>query len=77
MVRLEVKDFGVGFSTTDQTLAAGPGQRIGLVGMQERATLVGGRCTIVSQPGQGTSVQVEIPLPPAIPERAPMEQQHD
>lgn len=35
----------------------------GLLGMQERATLVGGNCTILSMPGKGTIVEVHVPIP--------------
>jgi glucose-6-phosphate-specific signal transduction histidine kinase len=34
----------------------------GLLGMEERATLLGGELTITSRPGLGTKVQVKIPL---------------
>jgi len=38
------------------------GRGLGLLGMQERAELLGGRVWIESQPGQGTRVRVEIPV---------------
>ncbi|HEY0450438.1 GAF domain-containing sensor histidine kinase [Actinophytocola sp.] len=55
--RLEIRDDGVGFDT-------GPGQAqgYGLVGMAERAELIGGSLRIRSRPGSGTSVQVAVPL---------------
>jgi signal transduction histidine kinase len=34
----------------------------GLLGIQERTTLLGGQCEITSQPGQGTCIAVTIPL---------------
>jgi two-component system sensor histidine kinase UhpB len=34
----------------------------GLVGIQERARLLGGSCTITSAPGQGTILSITIPL---------------
>ncbi len=42
--------------------------RIGILGMQERAKQLGGRLTIESNPGHGTSVFVEIPLDEHEPE---------
>jgi len=36
----------------------------GLVGMRERAALMGGTFRMHSLPGQGTTVQVELPSPP-------------
>ena len=62
-VELGVTDRGVGFSLTGPSDSIGPGQQIGLVGMRERAALVGGRCVVQSQPGTGTHVTVRIPLP--------------
>ena len=37
---------------------------LGLMGMRERAKLVGGELEIQSQPGEGTSVHIRVPLPP-------------
>jgi signal transduction histidine kinase len=37
-------------------------QSIGLLGMQERAALLGGEVTFAGAPGQGTIVKVQIPL---------------
>ena len=34
----------------------------GLIGIRERVALVGGTCDIVSWPGDGTTIQVSIPL---------------
>lgn len=57
-VCLQVRDDGQGFD-----LAAQPTRPTwGVLGMQERVTLLNGHCTISSQPGQGTTVQVTIPL---------------
>jgi signal transduction histidine kinase len=53
-VRLEVRDDGRGF---DQTTASG----FGLRGMRERAGQVGGTLRVVSRPGEGTSITVEVP----------------
>lgn len=59
-VRLEVADDGIGFDANAPTRhAAGSG--LGLVGMRERVALVGGRCTVTTEPGGGTCVVVELP----------------
>jgi len=55
-VRLEVADDGVGF-VVGSTPADGH-RSFGLVGMEERAELIGAKVRIVSQPGQGTRVVV-------------------
>jgi two-component system NarL family sensor kinase len=58
-VRLTVRDDGQGFHPR----AAGD-VRHGLVGMRERARLLGGRLRVDSRPGAGTTVRVSAPLPP-------------
>ena len=56
---LEITDNGRGF----QIGRAGASKEIhlGLVGMEERAKLLGGTCTVQSAPGQGTTVSVSVP----------------
>ena len=55
-----VVDNGIGF---DPELLADTSRSFGLIGMSERAALLGGNMEIQSQPGQGTRVQVIIPYP--------------
>jgi PAS domain S-box-containing protein len=40
---------------------------LGVLGMRERALVVGGSVTITGSPGQGTTVTVSVPLAPAAP----------
>ncbi len=56
-----VEDDGKGFDV-EQVLGADMRHRLGLYGMEERATLVGGQLSIESTPGSGTTVYVEVPL---------------
>lgn len=56
---LIVEDNGQGF---DPDAVNKRGQRLGLYGIRERAELLGGKMTIESAPGQGTSLFVTIPL---------------
>ena len=56
---VEVRDWGRGF---DLASAVAHHQGIGLAGIQERARLLGGLCTIESQLGEGTTVKVTLPL---------------
>jgi signal transduction histidine kinase len=58
-VRLEVSDDGVGFDQAVMQSTARPSW--GLIGMQERTTLLGGNFEIASYPGSGTRVNVYIP----------------
>jgi signal transduction histidine kinase len=61
-VRLIVEDNGQGFQT-EAVQNRRVGERgLGLLGMRERATAVGGALAIESEPGKGTSVYVQIPL---------------
>lgn len=67
-VSLVVTDNGQGFDS-QAVLAVGSTRRgSGLLGMRERAAALGGYCTIVSQPGEGTRIEVFIPLGGAQPE---------
>lgn len=61
-IAITVTDNGCGFDLAD--LPVEQGQRVGwgLLGMRERALLLGGHCEIQSTPRLGTTIQVEIPL---------------
>ena len=54
---LHVADEGTGFDPDEDTAGSA-----GLSGMQERATLAGGTCEVVSAPGAGTRVTVSLPV---------------
>ncbi|MFK0087281.1 PAS domain S-box protein [Pseudomonas sp. NPDC090755] len=56
-LRLTVIDDGIGF-TPEQSRPAS----FGLVGMRERVLMLGGQMTLESEPGEGTSLSVGIPL---------------
>ncbi|MBI5303706.1 MAG: GAF domain-containing sensor histidine kinase [Chloroflexi bacterium] len=61
-VTLVVDDDGVGFEV-NQVMGKYPVRRAwGLLGVQERVELVGGKFTIESEPGCGTKLIVEIPV---------------
>jgi signal transduction histidine kinase len=61
-VRLEIRDWGRGFRPSMARSRAGPSERVGLTGIQERIALLRGRCTIQSRPGSGARISVEVPL---------------
>jgi len=61
-VRLLVRDEGRGFQPGDTSNEGGPGERVGLSGMRERVSLLGGRFEIHSELGSGTSVVAEVEL---------------
>jgi signal transduction histidine kinase len=62
---VRVRDWGVGFDMTQEKKS-----RYGLTGMRERARLLGGTAKIDSQPGQGTTVEVLLPLAWGLAENA-------
>ena len=55
-----VEDDGRGF---DPESAPAAGNRLGVLGMRERAALVGGSLTVESAAGRGTTIIVRVPLP--------------
>jgi PAS domain S-box-containing protein len=57
-VVLSIRDFGVGFDPVSARRGAG----MGLASMHERARLVDGDIVIRSEPGQGTAIEVRVPL---------------
>jgi signal transduction histidine kinase len=60
-VRMEIKDDGKSFAV-ERVLHAKGNKQLGLLGMRERIEMVGGTFCVESEPGQGTTVRVEIPF---------------
>jgi signal transduction histidine kinase len=56
-IAITVQDWGIGFD-----LAKVSKKRYGLMGVRERARLLGGRAHIDPGPGRGATLQVELPL---------------
>jgi two-component system sensor histidine kinase UhpB len=61
LVLLIVEDDGVGFDAEEE---GAPGDGFGLLGMQERAALVGATVEIESTPGKGTTVFLRMAVAP-------------
>jgi signal transduction histidine kinase len=59
---LTIQDNGRGIQASQ---ANAPGA-VGLLGLRERALLLGGRCDISGRPGEGTRVEARLPLPPKV-----------
>ena len=66
-VLLIIEDDGVGF---EQASAGAPHQGFGLLGMQERAALVGATVQIESATGEGTTIIVRLPVLAHAPEQS-------
>lgn len=60
-VRITISDNGRGFELPDRTGDLAATGKLGLIGMQERAQLLGGTLTVRSELGQGTTVVVDVP----------------
>lgn len=58
---LTVSDDGAGFDVPAARRQALEGSSLGLLGLEERAELAGGRSVIESAPGRGTTVRVSLP----------------
>ncbi len=59
-VTLQISDNGQGFDP--QTLPPAGGRGLGLRGMQERASILGGEFQMETAPGKGTTITVCVPL---------------
>jgi signal transduction histidine kinase len=60
-VMLIVRDDGVGFDLEAARRLGRAGERLGLLGMRERAEGIGAELDIVSEPGGGTEVRLMVP----------------
>jgi PAS domain S-box-containing protein len=61
-IRLTVVDNGRGFDITQLDQLPDPDRGIGLIGLRERISLLGGRFNLASRPGQGTTLEIFFPI---------------
>jgi signal transduction histidine kinase/ligand-binding sensor domain-containing protein len=61
-VELKIQDKGRGFAKVEPDGEPSRGG-FGLIGMAERVRMLGGRCTVDSSPGQGTTVTINLSVP--------------
>jgi len=61
--KLLIEDDGKGFIDADPDATQPAGSGFGMKGMTERAEILGGSMSILSQPGQGTTITITLPLP--------------
>jgi signal transduction histidine kinase len=61
-ILLVIEDDGVGFPAERWRVLSVEGGHLGLLGIEERAALLGGSLRVESSPGSGTSLFVEIPM---------------
>ncbi|MEY2669394.1 MAG: hypothetical protein RJA59_2032, partial [Pseudomonadota bacterium] len=60
-IRIEIEDDGRGFEPDKVSHAER--RHFGLMGIEERVEILGGKVKIDSAPGQGTRIRLEVPLP--------------
>lgn len=60
-VTLSVTDNGVGFAPRSAEGPEAAARGLGMVSMQERANALGGTLRVLSEPGRGTTIRVQIP----------------
>jgi len=65
LASLVVEDYGRGFQLERHDTSG----RLGLLGMRERAEMVGGTLTVESTPGTGTTIIVRVPLATTVPKK--------
>jgi signal transduction histidine kinase len=61
-VKMTIQDDGIGFKPPALTDHPTRESKLGLVGMHERARLLGGTLVVDSAPGQGTKIIVDVPV---------------
>ncbi len=61
-LNIEIRDDGIGFDLSEVERSADRQRGLGLAGMQERVGLLGGHIQILSSPGQGTQVLIDVPM---------------
>jgi PAS domain S-box-containing protein len=61
-LELSIRDDGMGFDVDAARERAAHGASLGIVGMQERASLAGGTIEIRSTPGKGTEIRARFPI---------------
>jgi signal transduction histidine kinase len=59
-VQIEVDDNGVGFSVPNSPTEFAPNGHFGLLGVHERADLIGAKLEVLSTPGNGTQLKVRV-----------------
>ena len=61
VLRIEIEDDGRGFDP--HAVSHADRRHFGLMGIEERVEILGGKVEIDSAPGQGTRIHLEVPLP--------------
>ncbi len=62
-IKLQVTDDGAGFSVPKSPTDFAPSGHFGLLGMRERADLIGARLEVQSEVGHGTQLSIQLTIP--------------
>ena len=62
IIRASIFDDGIGFQPEKILSSANIGKGVGLVAIRERVMALNGQFSIESAPGEGTHLEVEIPI---------------
>lgn len=62
-IQAEIRDDGIGFVSPSKASTLAASGKFGLMGMYERADLIGAVLSIESEPGGGTRVHLALPIP--------------
>ena len=64
-IEMEIEDDGKGFDAKEvfESFKKGRVKGLGLLGMEERISLLDGKLTVTSEPGAGTRIEVFVPIP--------------
>jgi PAS domain S-box-containing protein len=60
-IQLEIEDDGLGFTVPRRWIGLAREGHLGLAGSAERAEIIGGHFQVISAPGRGTRIRVEVP----------------
>ena len=63
MLRVKIVDDGLGFDVEKVRSEAEEKGAWGLVNMEDRAAMIGGEFSVLSEPGKGATVSLAVPLP--------------
>ena len=66
-LELIITDDGIGFDVGEALSRAAQGESLGVLGMQERVQLLGGKLDIKSGAGRGTVLNARFPMVPSQP----------
>jgi PAS domain S-box-containing protein len=61
-IKISIQDDGTGFDTEKVSYTRAKPRGLGILGMKERVALFGGTFNISSRPGEGTEINIEIPI---------------